>query len=216
MNARRPRRDTPGAGHRTRVGRERRARTHERIVAAALGVFAEKGPDAPVIEDFIHAAGVARGTFYNHFTSTAELLVATSRWLEDDLIRSIQAEIRGLEDPVARLITGLRMWLRKSQQDPAWCAFVVRSRTRGRLVERQLTADLRAGLRARALSAPSVEVARDLVVGAALEAMSRILRGRVPRTYADDVVRVVLRGLGLDERSIAQGMSLPVPEVAAR
>ena len=44
-----------------------------RIIEAALRVFAEKGPDVAVIDDFIHAAGVARGTFYNHFRTTEDL-----------------------------------------------------------------------------------------------------------------------------------------------
>ena len=60
--------------HRTRVGRERRERTQARIIEAALRVFAEKGPDAPIIDDFIKAAGVARGTFYNYFPSKDAIL----------------------------------------------------------------------------------------------------------------------------------------------
>ena len=43
--------------HRTRVGRERSARTETRILEAALGVFADMGPDAPKIDDFVRAAG---------------------------------------------------------------------------------------------------------------------------------------------------------------
>jgi AcrR family transcriptional regulator len=82
--------------HRTRVGRERRERTQARIIEAALRVFAEKGPDAPIIDDFIKAAGVARGTFYNYYQSTEELLEATAKWLQDDLIVSIEAEIGSL------------------------------------------------------------------------------------------------------------------------
>ena len=213
MAAKRSPARTPVVGHRTRVGRERRARTQARIVAAALRVFAEKGPDAPVIDDFIRAAGVSRGTFYNHFASTEELFTATSRALEDELMRSIEAEIRRFEDPVERLATGVRLWLRRSQQDPAWCAFIVRSRTRGLLVERRVSADLRDGLRAGAFSFPSLEVARDLLIGTILEAMRRNMRGRLPKRYPDDVARVVLRGLGLDEHSIAQALSLPVPEL---
>ncbi len=49
--------------HRTRVGKERSARTERRILEAALEVFADRGPDAPAIDDFVQAAGVARGTF---------------------------------------------------------------------------------------------------------------------------------------------------------
>lgn len=201
------------ADHRTRVGRERRARTRQRIIAAALGVIAERGPDAPVIEDFIHAAGVARGTFYNHFTTTEELLAATSSWLEDALIESIEAVIGNIDDPVRRAATGMRLWLHLSRRDRVFCAFVVRSRFRGAAVERTLALDLGAALQSGRMTAPSVELARDLVVGAIREAQSRMMSARVPATYPDDVVRLILRALGVGARGIDALLAVPVPSV---
>jgi hypothetical protein len=123
---------------------------------------------------------------------------------------SIETEMAGLKDPVARLATGVRLWLEWSRTDPVGCAFIVRSRFRGPLVERQLTSDLNDGRRIGALSFPNVEIARDLVVGTILEAMHRIMTTRVPKSYADGVVRTILRGLGLDEHSIEKLLSLPV------
>ena len=199
--------------HRTRVGRERRARTRQRIVEAALRVIAERGPDAPVIEDFIQAAGVARGTFYNHFKTTEGLLTATSSWLEDGLIDSIESVIGSLDDPLQRLATGMRLWLHLSRQDPVFCAFVVRSRFRGAAVERTLERDLGAGLRSGRLLAPSIELARDLAVGAIREAQARMMEARVPATYPDDVVRLILRALRVDERRIDALLAAPVPAV---
>ncbi len=199
------------SGHRTRVGRERRARTRSRILAAALRVFAERGPDAPVIDDFIRAAGVARGTFYNYFKSTDELLEATSKWLEDDMIVSIETEIGPMKDPVDRLSTGVRLWLQRAAGDPAWCSFVVRNRRRSTLVEEQLAGDLRGGRRKGAFAFPQVDVARDMVVGTLLEAMSRMSEGRVPVTYVNDVARIVLRGLGLGDAATEAALSRPLP-----
>jgi len=201
------------ADHRTRVGRERRARTRQRIIEAALGVIAERGPDAPVIEDFIQAAGVARGTFYNHFETTEELLTATSSWLEDGLIDGIESVIGPFDDPVRRAATGMRLWLHLARQDPVFCAFVVRSRFRGAAVERTLALDLGAGLRSGRLTAPSVELARDLVVGVIREAQARMMDTRVPATYPDDVVRLILRALRVDERRIAALLAAPVPSL---
>ncbi len=201
------------ADHRTRVGRERRARTRQRIIEAALGVIADRGPDAPVIEDFIQAAGVARGTFYNHFTTTEELLGATSSWLEDDVIHNIESVIGDFADPIRRLATGMRLWLHLSRRDPVFCAFVVRSRFRGASVERTLALDLGEGLRSGRLTAPSVELARDLIVGTIREAQARMMEARVPATFPDDVVRLILRALQADERRIAALLAAPVPPV---
>lgn len=197
--------------HRTRVGQRRRAQTRRQIVAAALGVFAEKGLDAPVIDDFIRAAGVARGTFYNHFASTSELLDAATRMLEDNVMRSTLAAIGDIDDPARRLATGVRLWLYWSRQDKIGCAFVVRSRFRGPLVEKQLAADLRGGRDAGKFRFPSVETARDLLVGTILEAMRRMMDARVPKTYTDDVARLVLQGLGADKRSVDRLMTRPLP-----
>ena len=205
----RTRRPTPG--HRTRVGRERRARTQSRILAAALRVFADQGLDRPVIDDFIRAAGVARGTFYNHFKNTSELFEATAKWLEEDMIVSIELEIRRTKDPVERLASGVRLWLLRAASDAAWCSFVVRNRRRSPLVEKQLTGDLRSGRRMRVFSFPSVEVARDMTVGTILEAMRRMTHERVPRTYVDDVTRTILRGLGLSNAAIEVALSRPAP-----
>jgi len=197
--------------HRTRVGRERRARTQSRILAAALQVYAEQGPDAPVIEDFIRAAGVARGTFYNYFKSTSALFEATAKWLEEDMIVSIETEIGRTKDPIERLTNGVRLWLLRASSDPAWCSFVVRNRRRSALVEQTLAGDLRGGRRKGVLSYPSIDVARDMTVGTVLEAMRRMMHGRVPSTYIDDVTRIVLQGLGLSDATIDAMLSRPLP-----
>ena len=39
--------------HRVRTGALRREQTRRKLLAAAMAVFAEKGTDAPLIEDFI-------------------------------------------------------------------------------------------------------------------------------------------------------------------
>ena len=199
--------------HRTRVGRQRRAQTRRQIAAAALAVFADKGPDAPVIDDFIRAAGVARGTFYNHFSSTAELLEEATQLLEDNVMRWTLASVNEIEDPALRLATGVRFWLRWARADKIGCGFVVRSQFRGPLVEQQLTADLRAGRAPGKFRFPTVDTARDLVIGTILEAMSRMTRARVSKTFTDDIARLILQGLGTDKRTLDQFMTRKLPPV---
>ncbi|CAG0939954.1 hypothetical protein GPROT2_00808 [Gammaproteobacteria bacterium] len=198
------------ADHRTRVARQRRERTRERILESALHVFAAKGPVAPVIDDFISATGIARGTFYNYYRSTAELFDATARWLEDDLIVSIVQAMAPLTDPGLRVATGLRLWLLKARSDRAWCAFIFRSRYRGALVEKELMRDLRAGLRGGQFSFDSIPLARDFVVGATLEGMGRLL-GRRGRPDFDGLVVMILRGLGMREAAIRAALARPLP-----
>jgi len=182
-----------------------------RIIEAALPVFAAAGEHAPVIDDFIKAAGVARGTFYNYYKSTAELLEATRKWLDDDLIQSIEGEIGALTDPSERLVLGVRLWLRKAAKDPDWCAFMVKAREVGKLVYESLSGDLRNGRRAGLFDYSSSDAAFDLVVGTVREAMNRLANGRVRRNFESDVARVILQGLGMKRRAVEALLSRPVP-----
>ena len=202
---------TPKTDHRTVLGQERRERMQQRILQAALGVFAAKGGAAPVIDDFIKAAGVARGTFYNYYASVDELLAATSAWLEEDLMQSIQHELEGLDDPADRLALGVRLWLAKAEHDPLWCAFVARAVTHGQLVEDILHIDLSGGLGNGTFAFESVQAARDLVVGTLHEAMRRMAAGPVPAGFTSEVARLVYRGLGMPTRRITAAFRRPLP-----
>ena len=48
--------------------------TRGRIINAAKRLFAEKGFDRTTVDDIVRAAGIAKGTFYLHFSSKEELI----------------------------------------------------------------------------------------------------------------------------------------------
>jgi len=197
--------------NRAKVDAARKQRTRGRILTAAVHVVAEKGVTDVVIEDFIRAAGVARGTFYNYFKSTDEVLQAAAQSLEDDLMVSIEHELAPLKDPLERLTTGVRLWMRKARTDLAWCAFVARYRHHGALVEATVTSDLREGKKLGKFAFPSVAAARDLLVGTIREAMGRMSDAPVSAGYADEIAAVVLRGLGVDDAWIRSALAKPAP-----
>ena len=195
--------------HRTRVGRERSARTEARILDAALGVFADLGPDAPQIDDFVRAAGISRGTFYNHFESVEELLAATSEWTTRELLKRIETALARLDEPALRLGVGLRLFYARAQSDPVWSRFVARV---WKLGGQELPArDLEAGLRLGLFRAPSVDAARDLLAGAARQALLRISDDRVPPGYGAQMTELSLQALGTDPRRIAAVMKHDLP-----
>lgn len=199
--------------HRTVVGRRRRAKMEARILETALRVFAEKGRDAPVIDDFIRAAGIARGTFYNYFRSTAELLEATSNWLSEDMQNAIEGEVRHIEDPVLRHCTALRLWMRRAESEPAWCAFVARIWFTD---AKPTTRDIRAGIKSGGFKSPDLRSAEDLSMGTIRQAMLRLLRDPDLKGYGEIVVRHVMHGLGVKAGKIDEMMAIPLPELHRR
>lgn len=197
--------------HRTRVGRERRARTEERIVAAALGVFAEQGPDAPVIDDFIQAAGVARGTFYNHFQSVEELLRATSARSTRQVVEAIEGALEGLPTPVQRLGMGLRLFFSHAQRRPVWCRFVAKVWIVGGL--ELPTRDLDEAIRRGQFRVAGKEAARALLLGTVREALARLGEGGAPAGYGEQVTELCLRAFQAPPAEVAEVLARELPDL---
>jgi AcrR family transcriptional regulator len=78
---------------------EQKRFTRERLIDAALEVFAERGYAAATVEDITTAAGASRATFYLHFKSKADIvtdLLAKLLLPESD---SIYEELHDHPDP---------------------------------------------------------------------------------------------------------------------
>jgi TetR/AcrR family transcriptional repressor of nem operon len=87
---------------------QKAAENKEAIVAAANGLFRERGVDAVGINELMGAAGLTRGGFYNHFTSKDALVDAVlARAMADgvgNLGRAIAASQAEGNDPLAERI----------------------------------------------------------------------------------------------------------------
>jgi AcrR family transcriptional regulator len=99
----------------------------ERIMAAAYELFGQRGIRDVGIAELILRAGVAKATFYGHFTSKDELVLAfLNRCHQNLTVEQIIVECRkSSEDPLAQLLTifdVLNGWFRRD--DFQACAFV--------------------------------------------------------------------------------------------
>jgi AcrR family transcriptional regulator len=197
--------------HRTRVGEERSARTETRILEAALGVFAKRGPDAPVIDEFVQAANISRGTFYNHFKSVEELLLATSEWTTREVVEAIDDALANLEGATMRFGIGLRMFFARAQHDPLWSRFVAQVWHVGGL-ELPLR-DIDKGIRGGHFRVPGRDAAHDLIFGGIRQALLRIGAGKVTAAYGDQVTATCLQALGADPARIAAVLAYPLPDI---
>lgn len=96
----------------------RRARTRQRLLDAALGVFAEEGFGRATVEQVCERAGFTRGAFYSNFTSLDELFLAMweqrSRAMLDDVGAAL-AEVSA-----ASVEDGLRAAVDAIPVDDAW------------------------------------------------------------------------------------------------
>jgi AcrR family transcriptional regulator len=206
----------PVENHRTRVGALRREKTRNRLIESALGVFAEKGPDAPMIDDFIAAAGVARGTFYNYFRTTAELLSAVAGESSDEVLAVIDPIVRDIDDPAQRVAVGSRLYMRMAFRYPQWGAFITRVGTkrgsRGRLLDEYLTRDLKLAIDSGRFHVADVVVARDIALGSIRYGIETLLSEEAPPDYTEQSMYALLQAFGIGAQEARELAYAPIAD----
>ena len=198
--------------HRTAIGQVQREKTRAWIIKSAIPVFAEHGPDIPVIDDFVKAAGVSRGTFYNYFQTTRELLDAAMASLSDEVIASIVPAVAGMPDPLMRLATAARIYYRKATMDPLFGAFLESVSGVGTLAIERARGDLQEAMNAGQLGVKDIDLAQAIAVGVMVFALKTPTARAGGDARGVEVVRAILAGLGVTKPLIQRALSAPLPE----
>lgn len=203
------------AERRVEIGRDRRNRSIQKLLESAARVVADRGSSRATIDDFIAAAGLSRGTFYNHFQTREALLDALWAHLGHAPFVEIQRACDQIEDPAQRLVTEARLVVRKSAENPTWGWLVLAASSEGETVNPELLSfprpDLAIGQRAGRFTFDNLEVAGDLVVLGVRQAMRMALTGRASTDYAAAVCVMLLRSLGISEAEAADLVATPLP-----
>jgi AcrR family transcriptional regulator len=185
------------------------------LLESALAVFADKGPDAAVIEDFIAAAGVSRGTFYNHFHTTSELLLALAGAMSDEVLQVVDPVVLALTDPVQRFATGTRLYMQMAVRYPVWGRFIThvgtRIATRGQLIDEYLSRDLALAIKRKRIRVDNLRVARDIMLGSIFYGIETMLTEPTHDHHAEQMLRSVMLGFGVapEEAAAIAYMALP-------
>jgi AcrR family transcriptional regulator len=204
--------------YRLLVGAKRREKTRIRLLETALTVFNEKGPDLAVTEDFIAAAGVSRGTFYNHFKTAGDLLLSLSSNMSDEVLEVIDPIVLTLDNPVHRFSAGVRLYMQMAYKYPLWGDFLrrvgTRIATRGQLIEIYLTRDLTSALDKNLIKVENVLIARDIVLGSIFYGIETMQTENMPKNYPEKIIFHVLVGLGINKNMAEKVafMDIPLPK----
>lgn len=204
----------PKAHHRTAIGQAQREKTRTWIIQCAIPVFAEHGPDIPVIDDFARAADISRGTFYNYFQTTRELLEATMATLSDEVIATIVPVVEGQPNPLIRFASAARMYYRKATLDPLFGQFLGSVSGVGAMAMEHARVDLQEAMQAGFFKIKELELAEAIAFGV----MVFSLRSPHAREGGDaralEVVRAILAALGVAPEAMEEALSVPLPPVA--
>ena len=79
------------------------------------------------MDDVVGAASVAKGTFYVHFDSLAELQGIVADELAREFDELLQPRRRALDDPIERIAAGCGAFIMQTLRNPSWGSLVAHS-----------------------------------------------------------------------------------------
>ncbi len=165
-------------------------------------VLAEKGIRASVMDDVALEAGVSHGSVFRYFDSIEDLLSAAGKALAKETILRFEEAVAGFDDPAQRVAGGMTLFLRTAEEYPLFARFRVSAGLHAvdprDATGQSLPGHIAAGMKTGRFACASVEAGLDLVLGAALMALTRISWGPPARLHRERVVAATLMGLGLD------------------
>lgn len=200
---------------RSRVAAEKRERMRGRLIEAALEVFSSKGVEATVIDDLIAQAQVSRGTFYNYFQTTHEVMAAVLQSLVNELLLLVDAAIADRPDPAERLACGVRTMLHTARRFPQAGRFIARlGVTRSPDLLPALNHPLRdlvEGIETGRFMLTDPLLGLDLVVGTTSAALlSLSMRPDLTDDYPQEITFHLLLGLGMTRAAARKLVDKPI------
>lgn len=130
----------------------RAARTRSALIAAGFELLAEKPIDAIPIDEVVARAGVAKGSFFNHFADKPAFASAIAEDVRRELEERIAAANAAVADPLARIAGGMCVGAAFALAEPKRMIVLLRSNASSTLsshpLNRGLVDDMDAALAA--------------------------------------------------------------------
>ncbi len=183
----------------------RLAKTRKALLDAGQDLLSILSEDGVSIDDIVRQAGVAKGSFYNHFPDKEALVREVYHRLRLDVEARVASINVGVDDPARRSCRAFCIYAKIAIDSP------VQARLIARLITNDMspTADINLGvaadttqaLRSGRYNIPSVDAGVVLKIGLAHAVITRLLNGAdrfEAITIAQQMCTLKLRALGLE------------------
>jgi AcrR family transcriptional regulator len=182
-------------------------RIREALLSACGDLLSEQPIDAITINNIVETAGVAKGSFYNHFPDKEALAAEVSSAIRAELEVLVADANRNVTDPAYRLVRGMCIHLQLAVADPRRAIIMLRgagwSTATNNPLNEGITADIADGLASGRFEPRCEDGGVIQVIGAVFFTMLRIIEEQHSAEQAINlatrVFTLILCGFGLRE-----------------
>lgn len=190
----------------------RAARTRSALIAAGFDLLVERPIDAIPIDDVVAKAGVAKGSFFNHFADKQAFAEAIATEVRLELEGQVARANADITDPIARIAGGMRVVAMFAINDSKRTAVLLRSHAsstaRDHPLNKGLVDDFKAASENGVLRPEAQESGVLYWLGLCQVLMANLIERPMTRAQADrrisDMITLGLSGLGVTPNSEKQ------------
>lgn len=195
----------------------RRRKTRDKLIKAAMAVFAEKGVDAASVMDITEQADLGTGTFYTYFPTKEDIVAGVVADKLASLSEKIEQHAQKYEDGTINTVLGARSLVQLLLEDDAFDWL----NTRPEILVREIlnntapfaAADAADGVRSGKFDVNAADPRLQLMGVWALVGFISASRALNQFEDADKVFATAfLRALGADTSTIDTLLAIPLPD----
>ena len=185
----------------------RAARTRAALIAAGFDLLVDRSIDAIPIDDLVAKAGVAKGSFFNHFTDKQAFAEAIATEVRLELEDQVALANAGVTNPVERIAGGMRVGAEFARRDPKRATVLLRSHgtstARAHPLNRGLLEDIEAASNQGLLRPEAREAGVLYWLGLCQALMINLIERPMTKAEAErrisDMIVLGLTGLGVSD-----------------
>jgi AcrR family transcriptional regulator len=203
---------------RAELGELKRKRTRAALLLAAVPVLGTEGGRLATVDSVYVAAGMARGTFYNHFSGREEFIEAAAFELSHTFNCALEEALPRNASAAVRASIWIRHYLRRVRGDRQWGWALVNTSLNGRRVfgeesynEARNTIEL--GCKTGMFKVGNHQAALDLALGSVLVSAMTILQEPTQPDHPEATAELVLRSLGVPGNQAQRIVNAELPEL---
>ena len=95
-------------------------RTRAAIIDGAIDVLSKKGFQNSSIKEMAEKAGIANGTFYNHYKDRKSIFDEVGKLIAIELTKTIEEDESNTKDPAQKIINSTKQFIERSVKVPDW------------------------------------------------------------------------------------------------
>lgn len=176
----------------------KRDRTRLLLIEAAIDVLSEKGLEGTSIDDLMRVAGMARGTFYNHFQSREELSCAVSAFIREQVYQTVVDRIPDHYNAEQIFTCTAYGFIHYGLKNPKTGWTLVRIGGSSHWVTGERFARAHNALQAVLPNQEAPFLGLIYIEGVALMVLRRLLENSINQDEADAVFQLAMRGVGIE------------------